>query len=80
MAHELLVTTMPGRSGLYLAVQDAPNVIRPIARFMKGEESAKEFVAWCVKAGIRYEDTRGSTFRESGGPATGVAPATGSSG
>lgn len=56
---ELVITTLPGRSGMYLAVRDAPSVIRPIARFTRGEESAKEFVEWCVKAGINYEDTTG---------------------
>ena len=65
MASELVITSLPGRTGMYLAVQDAPNAIRPIARFTRGEESAKEFVAWCVKAGIRYEDTRGSSCRGS---------------
>lgn len=61
MASELVITSLPGRTGMYLAVQDAPNVIRPIARFTKGEASAKEFVDWCVKAGINYEDTRKET-------------------
>lgn len=57
MANELVITTLPNRSGMYLAVQEG-TVIRTIARFTRGEESAKEFVDWCVAAGIRYEDTR----------------------
>lgn len=57
MASELVITSLPNRSGMYLAVQEG-NAIRPLARFTRGEESAKEFVDWCVKAGIKYEDTR----------------------
>jgi hypothetical protein len=54
---ELVITKLPGRTGMFLAVQDG-TVIRTIARFTRGEESAKEFVDWCVKAGINYENTR----------------------
>lgn len=77
--HELVISSLPNRSGLYLCVQEGTSV-RPLARFSRGEESAKEFVAWCVKAGIKYEDPRGSSCQGNGGPATGAAPATGSSG
>lgn len=57
-AHELVISTVPNRSGLYLCKQEG-NSVRPIARFTRGEESAKEFVAWAVKAGIQYTDTTG---------------------
>jgi hypothetical protein len=53
----LVVTTLPNRSGLYLAIQEG-SVIKTIARFTRGEESAQELVDWCVKAGIRYENPR----------------------
>jgi len=56
-AHELVITTLPNRSGMYLAVQE-DGAVRTLARFTRGEESAQEFVAWCVRAGIKYEDTR----------------------
>lgn len=54
---DLVITRLPGRTGMFLAVQEG-GVIRTIARFSRGEESAKEFVDWCIKAGINYEDTR----------------------
>jgi hypothetical protein len=54
---ELVISTVPNRSGLYLCKQEGTTV-RPIARFTRGEESAKEFVEWCVKAGIEYKDVR----------------------
>lgn len=55
--HELLITTLPGRTGLYLCKREG-NRTRPIARFTRGEESAKEFVDWCVKVGVRYENPK----------------------
>lgn len=57
MASELVIAKLPGRTGTFLCVQEG-NAVRPIARFTKGEESAKEFVDWCIMAGIKYEDTR----------------------
>lgn len=54
MADDLLITTVPGRTGLYLAVQEGTRVTT-IARFSRGEESAKRFVAWAKKVGIRCE-------------------------
>lgn len=54
---DLVITTIPGRTGLYLAVQEG-STITTLARFTKGQESANEFVDWCVKAGIKYEDAR----------------------
>lgn len=56
-AHELVISSLPNRSGLYLCVQEG-SVVRPIARFTKGEESAKEFIAWAVKAGATYTDAK----------------------
>lgn len=58
MADELVISTLPNRSGLYLGVQEG-NTVRPIARFTRGEESAKEFVAWAVHAGATYTDMTG---------------------
>jgi hypothetical protein len=55
--HELVIATLPNRTGLYLCKQEGP-VIRPLARFVRGPESAEEFVSWAVKAGIIYEDAR----------------------
>lgn len=55
--HELVISTLANRSGLYLCKQEG-NKIRPIARFTKGEESAKEFVDWAVKAGATYTDMK----------------------
>jgi hypothetical protein len=51
---DLVVTKLPGRSGLYLAIQNGAT-IETIARFTKGAESATKFVDWCVQAGIKYE-------------------------
>lgn len=58
MADELLISSLPGRIGLYLCKQEGAR-IRPIARFTKGEESAKEFVDWAVRAGATYTDMKG---------------------
>lgn len=55
---ELIITKIPGRNGLYLVLQDGAS-IEALARFSRGARSAEKFVDWCVKAGIRYEDTRG---------------------
>lgn len=55
---ELVISTLAGRTGLYLCKQEG-NRIRPIARFQRGEESAKEFVEWAVAAGATYTDTTG---------------------
>ena len=57
-AHELVISKLPGRTGLYLCKQEG-NRVRPIARFMKGEESAQEFVDWAVQAGATYTPTEG---------------------
>lgn len=54
-AHELVISTVPNRSGLYLCKQEG-NSVRPIARFIRGEESAKEFVEWAKKAGATYKE------------------------
>lgn len=54
-SNEMLITTVPGRTGLYLAVRRDDNFVRPIARFSRGEESAEEFMAWAEAAGIRCE-------------------------
>ncbi len=53
MADDLVISTLPGRTGLYLCKRERGGV-RPIARFTRGEESAKEFVAWAVRAGAKY--------------------------
>lgn len=58
MADELVISTLPGRTGLYLCKQEGTHV-RPIARFTRGEESAKEFVDWAVRAGATYTDVTG---------------------
>lgn len=58
MADELLISKLPGRIGLYLCKQEG-NTVRPIARFTRGEESAKEFVDWAVRAGATYTDMTG---------------------
>lgn len=58
MSDELVISSMPNRSGLYLCVQEGTTV-RPIARFTRGEESAKEFVEWAVRAGATYTDMKG---------------------
>ncbi len=52
-AHELVIAKLPNRSGLYLCTQEG-SVIEPIARFTKGEESAREFIEWAQKAGATY--------------------------
>jgi hypothetical protein len=54
---ELIISTLPNRSGLYLCKQEG-NAVRPIARFTRGEESAKEFVDWAVRAGATYTDLK----------------------
>jgi len=54
---DLVISTLANRTGLYLCVQEG-TTIRPIARFTRGEESAKEFVAWAVKAGAAYTDMK----------------------
>src|SRR5688500_4330678 len=76
---DLVISTVPNRSGLYLCKQEGA-AVRPLARFTRGEESVKEFVEWCVAAGIYYEDTQGKSRAENGGTATGAVPGTGSSG
>lgn len=58
MADERVISTLPGRTGLCLCRQEG-NSVRPIARFTRGEESAKEFVAWAVRAGATYTDMTG---------------------
>lgn len=55
--HELVIATLPNRTGLYLCKQEG-SVIRPLARFTRGQESANEFVSWAVASGIIYEDAR----------------------
>ena len=57
MGSELLIATIPGRTGLYLGYQ-VNGAWRSIARFSRGQESADEFVSWAQKAGIKFEDTR----------------------
>lgn len=51
--HELVISSLPNRSGLYLCTQEK-GTVRPIARFTRGEESAQIFVDWAVKAGVIY--------------------------
>jgi hypothetical protein len=58
--HELVIATLPNRTGLYLCTQEG-SVIQPIARFTRGKESADVFVSWAVAAGITYEDARKET-------------------
>jgi hypothetical protein len=58
MADELIISTLANRSGLYLCKQEGTHV-RPIARFIRGEESAKELVEWAVRAGATYTDMTG---------------------
>ncbi len=48
---QLLITTVPGRTGLYLAFREGVRV-RPIARFSRGAESAEEFMTWAIQAGV----------------------------
>lgn len=55
--HEMVISKLPGRNGLYLCKEEGSRV-RPIARFMKGEESAQEFIDWAVQAGATYTDTK----------------------
>jgi hypothetical protein len=54
--HELLIARLPGRTGLYLGFHEG-TTWTTVARFTRGEESAKQFVEWAKKAGINYEDT-----------------------
>lgn len=54
MSDELLITTVPGRTGLYLAFREGTR-ITTIARFSRGEESAKQFLSWAKRTGIRCE-------------------------
>ena len=54
MPNELVISSLPNRSGLYLCTQEGSRIV-PVARFTHGEASAKIFVAWAVKAGARYE-------------------------
>lgn len=54
---ELVIATLPGRSGLYMGFQEG-GTWRSIARFTRGEESAEEFMAWARRSGIRTEDDR----------------------
>lgn len=51
--HELVISSLPHRTGLYLCTQEG-GVITPIARFTRGEESAQVFIDWAVKAGATY--------------------------
>lgn len=53
-ASELLITKIPGRSGLFLAFKDGAD-LHTIARFSRGAESAEEFMAWAQRSGIRCE-------------------------
>lgn len=53
--NELVIATLPGRTGLYLGVQDGSR-FTSIARFTRGKESAEIFIDWAVKSGIRYEN------------------------
>ena len=55
--HELVISKLPGRTGLYLCVQEGVN-LTTIARFTKGEESAQIFIDWAVKAGAEYTDAK----------------------
>lgn len=51
---ELLITTLPNRTGLYLAVQETETRSRTLARFSgDGEAAAKRFVEALVAAGFR---------------------------
>lgn len=54
MSDELLITSIPGRTGLYLAFREGARVTT-VARFSRGEESARQFVAWAKRTGIRCE-------------------------
>lgn len=53
-ASELLITKLPGRTGLFLAFHEGVN-LKVIARFSRGAESAEEFMAWAQRSGIRCE-------------------------
>lgn len=55
--HELVIASIPGRTGLYLGVM-RNGAWHSIARFTRGEESAKEFTNWARDAGIRVEDDK----------------------
>lgn len=63
--NELVIGRIPGRSGLYLGTMVSGNW-RSIARFTRGDQSAKEFVAWAQRAGIRYQDTTGDKEEQDG--------------
>lgn len=54
MSDELLITSIPGRTGLYLTFREGTRVTT-VARFSRGEESARQFVAWAKRTGIRCE-------------------------
>lgn len=54
---ELVISKLPGRAGLYLCKQEGGST-RAIARFIRGEDSAREFIEWAVRAGATYTDTR----------------------
>ena len=51
---ELLITSIPGRTGLYLAFREGA-LLRTVARFSRGAESAEQFMSWAEQAGIRCE-------------------------
>lgn len=53
--NEILISGVPGRTGLYLGLK-INGAWHSIARFTRGEESAKEFTDWARKAGIKIEE------------------------
>lgn len=56
---ELLITRLPNRTGLFLAVQETENRSRTLARFSgDGESSAERFVEALVAAGFQYRNER----------------------
>ena len=63
MAGEMLISKLPNRSGLYLGYEEN-GTWHTIARFTRGEESAKRFLDWARKAGIRCEGDMTEKGRE----------------
>lgn len=53
--HELVIASLPGRTGLYLGFTEG-TTWRSVARFTRGKESAKEFMEWARRAGIKVEE------------------------
>lgn len=71
---ELLITTLPNRTGLYLAVQETETRSRTLARFSgDGEAASQRFVEALVAAGFRHRsderEEQDGVLREEAGEA-----------